>query len=362
MRIRSPAPGLGAGTRRPSVPEPPFLFLVGLGGLLLAGLLCWPERGLISRWRDRRELSRRALQEDTLKHALQDELAGQPTTLRSIARQLGLSTGRMTSLLTDLQTAGRLTLVGEEIQLTAAGRAEASRIIRAHRLWERHLADDTGFAASEWHELAEKQEHRLTPAEAESLARQLGQPAQDPHGDPIPTADGELVLHAGRSLVTLTAGELGRITHVEDEPAEVYARIVAAGLAAGAIVRVVEASPEGVRLRANGDEYFLPALVAANIAVLPIPPETPIELPGGEPLSALRPGERGQVVGFAVRCRGAERRRMLDLGILPGTTIEAVMTSPGGDPTAYRIREALIALRREQAGLIRVVRSAERQA
>jgi Fe2+ transport system protein FeoA len=45
---------------------------------------------------------------------------------------------------------------------------------------------------------------------------------------------------------------------------------------------------------------------------------------------------------------------MMDLGILPGTTISAETVSPGGDPTAYRIRGALIALRREQADLIRI--------
>jgi Fe2+ transport system protein FeoA len=47
---------------------------------------------------------------------------------------------------------------------------------------------------------------------------------------------------------------------------------------------------------------------------------------------------------------------MLDLGILPGTLIQAEMTSPSGDPTAYRVRGALIALRKEQARLIQVTR------
>ena len=50
----------------------------------------------------------------------------------------------------------------------------------------------------------------------------------------------------------------------------------------------------------------------------------------------------------------AERRRLLDLGILPGTSIENVMPSPLGDPVAYRIRSAVVALRREQAQLIEV--------
>jgi len=47
-----------------------------------------------------------------------------------------------------------------------------------------------------------------------------------------------------------------------------------------------------------------------------------------------------------------ERRRLLDLGFVPGTTIEVEMVSPGGDPTAYRVRGTLIALRREQSSLI----------
>lgn len=50
----------------------------------------------------------------------------------------------------------------------------------------------------------------------------------------------------------------------------------------------------------------------------------------------------------------AERRRMVDLGILPGTRIENVMSSPLGDPVAYRVRSAVIALRNEQAKLIEV--------
>jgi Fe2+ transport system protein FeoA len=50
----------------------------------------------------------------------------------------------------------------------------------------------------------------------------------------------------------------------------------------------------------------------------------------------------------------AERRRLLDLGILPGTRIETVMRSPLGDPIAYRIRGSVVALRREQARMIEV--------
>ena len=70
-------------------------------------------------------------------------------------------------------------------------------------------------------------------------------------------------------------------------------------------------------------------------------------------------GEHGQIVGLSPRCRGPERRRMMDLGILPGTVVTAELISPSGDPTAYRIRDALIALRVEQAQLINISRLPE---
>jgi Fe2+ transport system protein FeoA len=52
--------------------------------------------------------------------------------------------------------------------------------------------------------------------------------------------------------------------------------------------------------------------------------------------------------------KATERRRLFDLGILPGTRIENVMSSPLGDPIAYRVRSSVVALRREQARLIEI--------
>lgn len=78
-----------------------------------------------------------------------------------------------------------------------------------------------------------------------------------------------------------------------------------------------------------------------------------------ESLADVRPGENAIVQAILPTCRGSERRRFLDLGILPGTHIKAELGSPSGDPTAYRIRGALIALRREQARYIIITRPQE---
>jgi len=228
-------------------------------------------------------------------------------------------------------------------------------IIRAHRLWELYLAEHTGFEEVEWHGRAEELEHAMQPDDVEALALRLGNPTHDPHGDPIPDAAGQYVAHGGQPLTTLAAGERGQIVHVEDEPEVVYAQLAALGLYPGLRVEVIERSLERIRFWANGDEHVLAPLLALNISVQPLPELAAIAAPAtGGRLSDLRPGEWGEVTAISRVCRGNDRRRLFDLGILPGARVQAAFTSPGGDPTAYLIRDTLIALRREQAGMINV--------
>jgi DtxR family Mn-dependent transcriptional regulator len=75
-----------------------------------------------------------------------------------------------------------------------------------------------------------------------------------------------------------------------------------------------------------------------------------------ETLLDARPGEAVRVVGLSSSCQGAQRRRLLDLGVVRGTEVTPELVSAAGDPVAYRIRGALIALRREQASWIAVER------
>jgi DtxR family Mn-dependent transcriptional regulator len=95
--------------------------------------------------------------------------------------------------------------------------------------------------------------------------------------------------------------------------------------------------------------------------VAPLPAAEPPETYTGERLSDLKPGERGRVLRISRACHGTDRRRLLDLGLTTGTVVETEMTSAGGDPVAYRIRGAMIALRREQANLIHMERLAQTQ-
>jgi DtxR family Mn-dependent transcriptional regulator len=100
----------------------------------------------------------------------------------------------------------------------------------------------------------------------------------------------------------------------------------------------------------------LAPIVADNLSVVPLAEEVEMEGPY-ERLSALDIGDRAKVIAISPSLRPRERRRMLDLGLVPGTEVTAEIRSPSGDPTGYRIRGAVIALRSDQAVQIQIERA-----
>ncbi len=337
--------------------DPLISLVIVAAALVLVAVLFWPSTGLAWRWRRGLAASDRVEVEDALKHLWDGEYRQRPATLESLAGALGLS-GRAAADLVD--RLGRLDLLHHDdsaLRLTPDGRRDALRVIRIHRLWERYLADETGLDMREWHAHAERREHGTSDQQAEALAATLGYPRFDPHGDPIPMASGEVPPHQGMPLTQLPADQAAEIVHIEDEPEAVFAQIAAAGLVPGMRVRVLDRSPQRIRVEAEADEVVLAPVVAANITVVTI--EGPADLTTMTRLSTLSLGESADVVALATSCRGAQRRRLLDLGLVPGTRVTSELRGPSGDPTAYRIRGALIALRRDQASHIFVHKHAE---
>ena len=330
---------------------PGEMLIGGIGLLVAVAALFWPDRGLLARIRAAKLRTDQVRVEDAFKHLYDQESKGLTCTLDSIARELGFPSKDDTSLVARLETIGLLTRQGNVFRLTPEGRSYALRIIRVHRLWERYLADETTVSESDWHIEAEKQEHLITAEEAAALDRRLGHPAYDPHGDPIPSDSGELPEVAWKTLTSLKEGEAAGIVHIEDEPPAHYAQLVAQGFYPGLQVRMIEQTSERITVEANGNEIALAPVLAANLSVVP--------LPAGEQkagsfrtLASLRPGERGVVSGISPACRGLQRRRLMDLGVVPGGVIESEMNSVTGDPVAYSIRGATIALRRQQAEMV----------
>jgi DtxR family Mn-dependent transcriptional regulator len=329
-----------------------LLLVIGVALLLVA--VAWPQRGVLGRWRTARQLAQRAQREDALKHILKSEVNEGSATLLSVAGALHVPDSVAAEVLRDLESAGLVSFEEGRLRLRKPGRELAVQVVRAHRLWESYLAQETGFSEARWHRLAERKEHLLSPHETDALAARLGNPLVDPHGDAIPERGGELPADVGVSVNTVAADVPFTIVHLEDEPEEFYRQLLALGLRPGMRAYVVSKTPDKLRLFADGKTYELPPSLAQNVSVIPLAEVTSGDLRDASYLNELPAGERARVAGLTGACRGAERRRLLDLGFVPGSVVEAALVSPAGDPVAYLVRGGLIALRDEQARFIRI--------
>ncbi len=160
---------------------------------------------------------------------------------KDVATRLSISSASVTNMFGRLQEMG---LVEYEryrgASLTGAGRREALRLVRRHRLIETFLMEHLGYSWQDVHEEAERLEHAVSDEFTERLAELLGHPGRDPHGDPIPAADGTLVLESSRPLGEIEAGQHIRIVKVDDESASVLNHLGERGLVPGCLVSVKE--------------------------------------------------------------------------------------------------------------------------
>ena len=320
--------------------------LLLLAAALFAAALLWPRRGLLARWRRARFLSHRAFLEDALKHIHARELRGTLATAESLAGKLQVSVKLAVEQMGAMVERGLVQSTGPGLRLTDAGREVALRVIRAHRILERYLADELRVPLEQLHAAADRREHRLSPEEVDALEARLGYPQHDPHGDPIPSANGALETLDATALIDWPIGQPAKIVHLEDEPQEMMAQIVAAGFALGMQIEVRQVGKERLVIWDGEEERSLAPVLASNVfvAALPHSVRPPVKL------SSLEPGQFGRIL--ALRSEGLNRRRLLDLGLTPGTVVECSFPGPLAEPTAYRVRGALIALRHEQAGEI----------
>jgi DtxR family Mn-dependent transcriptional regulator len=210
---------------------------------------------------DKTTHSKRILIEDILKHLYSYEQSERQTSIASIAGALQISQDEAGVLISEMIEHQLVELSEGSFSLTPAGREYAVQIVRAHRLWERYLADETGYAEDDWHTQADRREHQLGAAEVDALAARLGHPTHDPHGDPIPGARGDFVPHGGQPLITLEPGSgpgvRARIVHLEDEPPTIYAQLVAEGLYPGQEIQLTDKSAQRICFRADGEEHVL---------------------------------------------------------------------------------------------------------
>ena len=322
-----------------------------IAAITLLVLIFMPRIGLLALYKNYRTSQIREQVEDALKHLLDRERQGRHASPESLGGTLDLQRARVTHLIQDMEAQGLVESNGNELHLTAKGERWALHVVRAHRLWERYLADEARMPLNKIHDEAQKREHSLTEAQLNELDAALGHPTRDPHGDPIPTREGKMNQTEGKPITAWQADRPARIVHLEDEPALAYQQILAAGLRLGQDIRVIEKTPNRIVLSDGENEYRLAPAVAYNIHVAAIP-ESEMLKREAVPLFELEHDQRGEIVTLDEAVQGFTRRRFLDLGLTPGTVIYPELKNFFGDPRAYRVRGTLIALRKDQAAQI----------
>ena len=330
----------------------PVLGLVlGTTVVIVLLVMIYPRKGILSRMKRATKDKERVLIEDTLKHLFDFQNKNLLPTKESIKGILNISNKKVNELLDKLISLNLINQNGDVYLLAEEGRSYALKVIRIHRLWESYLADKTGVNPKEWHLEAEKIEHKLSDADANRIAAEIGNPIFDPHGDPIPNEKGELIEVEGIHLNDLLDGAIAKIIHVEDEPHEIYEQLVTEGIYNGMDIRVIENNGNSVKVEADGDEFIFANSFCRNISVKKLKNRNEL-LEATGTLSSLDIGEEAEVVAISKACIGMQRRRLMDFGIVPGTKISAEMKSLGGDPTAYRVRGTSVALRKNQSDFI----------
>ena len=187
-----------------------------------------------------------------------------------IASTLGVSPGSVTSMLKTLGESGLVTYTPYEgVQLTSAGQALALRVLRRHRLIELFLVNTLKLSWDEVHEEAEHMEHAVSDLLIDRIDDYLGHPKVDPHGDPIPQADGSLDVRAARHLVECGVGEKFRLARVVDQSPQFLRYLTETGLTLGTSGEVLNNSPDSgtLEVHCQGRAITLGHSAAAKLLV-----------------------------------------------------------------------------------------------
>ena len=208
--------------------------------------------------------------EDYLKRIHSLEQHGKVST-QALADALEISAPSVSGMLKKLSELGLVTHHKYQgATLTDSGKRIALELIRHHRLLETYLHQALGYKLHEVHAEAERLEHHISEDFEARISEMLGHPTHDPHGDPIPTKDGQLPPSASRPLTALFVGEdavIGRI--VEYRNSEFIQHLEQLGLTPGVTVRVTEVSQAAgtLTLQSGGQLHTLSLEAAQKLFV-----------------------------------------------------------------------------------------------
>jgi len=189
-----------------------------------------------------------------------------------IAAALCVSPGTVTGMLKTLSEANLATYTPYEgVRLTDSGRAVALKVIRRHRLLELFLVQTLEMPWDEVHAEAEHMEHAASDRLIDRIDAYLGHPSADPHGDPIPGADGSIPETGGTPLSKLPPGRRFEVVRVVDQDPAFLRYLSECGLDLHAHAELLENRPEAgaLVLRLHDRTVALGHDAAAKVLVRP---------------------------------------------------------------------------------------------
>lgn len=169
------------------------------------------------------------------------EWSGEGLTTNDLAATLGVAASSVSGNLKKLARDGYIDYEPYgRATLTASGRGVALQVVRRHRLIETYLVEHFGYGWDEVHDEAEVLEHAVSDRLLARIDEELGFPDHDPHGDPIPRADGTLSQMVGQRLHELPAGESGDVVRVSDHDPALLRYLDTLSISVGSRLRVDE--------------------------------------------------------------------------------------------------------------------------
>jgi DtxR family transcriptional regulator, Mn-dependent transcriptional regulator len=211
--------------------------------------------------------------EDYLKAIYQLSRDGEPVGTSAIAERLGVAAGSVTGMLKRLADQGLV----EHTRyygagLTDRGREHAIRTIRRHRILEIFLVEVLGYTWDRVHDEAERLEHVASEEMIDRMARVLGEPAEDPHGAPIPVAGETFTEARFPSLADLPPGRPAVLRRVPDEDPAALRYLAGLNLVPGVEVEVLDRAPFNgpITVRVGSTNQVLGREISQDLRVQPL--------------------------------------------------------------------------------------------
>ena len=199
---------------------------------------------------------------------------GVAVTNATLTQRLGLSPSSVSGMISKLAQLGLVTHIRyRSVELTPEGKRLAYDVLRRHRLIELFLVEELDYTWDEVHGEADSLEHAVSDELIEHIAAKLGHPTHDPHGDPIPTAEGEVEKPATKLLDQVEPGTVGTIARVWDTDSEMLRYLTDHGMTLGTRIEVVERRPFGGPLvvlvgePAEAETHFIGGEIAGTLSI-----------------------------------------------------------------------------------------------